>query len=114
MNTEELKPENEQMPEEQNQIAVTEDQDQHEDELHPAEDISGLSREELFKRLEEINALTELESSRGMVQKIKDLFREITREDLEKKRREWEATKEDEHDVFMPATDKLAEKFEDT
>lgn len=114
MNTEELKPENEQVPEEQNQIAVTDDQEQHEDELHPAEDISGLSREELFKRLEEINALTELESSRGMVQKIKDLFREITREDLEKKRREWEATKEDEHDVFMPATDKLVERFEDT
>lgn len=94
MNTEELKPENEQMPAEQNQVAVNDEQDHHEDELHPTEDFSGLSREELFKRLEEINALTELESSRGMVQKIKDLFRELTREDLEKKRREWEATKD--------------------
>lgn len=128
MNTNEVQPENNNVPvrkdsygaEVKDQVAAVEVQkdsdseegEQH-DELHPVEDFSGLNREELFAKLNDYFNHPELENSRGNVQKIKDLFREHTKEELEKKRREWEATKEDEHDVFMPATDHLADKFEE-
>lgn len=98
---------------EQEQIAIVAEEVEQHDELHPVEDFSGLNRDELFAKLNEISTHSDLEPSRGSVQKIKDLFRELTREEHERKRREWEETKEDEHDVFMPATDHLAEKFED-
>lgn len=131
MNTNEVQPENENRPgEEKDQATVVAEQKEmeapaataihadgedaeHHDELHPVEDFTGLSREELFAKLQEINNHPDLDPSRGNVQKIKDLFREHTKEELDKKRRGWEATKEDEHDVFMPSADTLSDKFED-
>lgn len=114
MNTNEVQPEQQNNPDEVNEqtIAVQDEQEQH-DELQPAEDFTGLTREELFAKLNDYFNQSELDSTRGNVQKVKELFREHTKEELEKKRREWEATKEDEHDVFMPSADKLAEQFEE-
>jgi hypothetical protein len=120
MNTNELNPENSLTAGEETPAAITGDQvneiaeetDQH-DELQPVEDFSGYSREELFAKLEELFAHADSDSSRSIVQKVKDTFRELTKELNERKYREWEATKEDEHDVFMPAADQLAEKFEE-
>jgi hypothetical protein len=111
--TNELQPEQQNNPEEiTEQIAVQDEQEQQ-DELHPTEDFNGLTREELFAKLNDYYNQADLDSTRNNVQKVKELFREHTKEELEKKRREWEATKEDEHDVFMPSNDKLAEQFED-
>lgn len=114
MNTNEVQTEENNRPEdEKDQVMVAADEQDHHDELHPAEDFSSLSREELFAKLNEYANLSDLEPSRGSVQKIKDLFREHTKEEHDRKRREWEASKEDEHDVFMPAPDTLSDKFEE-
>jgi hypothetical protein len=121
MNTNEVQPE-EQANQEgngtgteemQEQTAAVHEEGEHHDELHPAEDFSSLSREELFAKLNDLANQTDLDPTRGSVQKLKELFREHTKEELEKKRREWEAAKEDEHDVFMPSPDTLSDKFED-
>jgi len=113
MNTNEVQPEQQNNPEEiTEQIAVQDEQEQN-DELHPVEDFNGLTREELFAKLNDYFNQADLDSTRNNVQRVKELFREHTKEELEKKRREWEATKEDEHDVFMPSNDKLAEQFEE-
>ena len=114
MNTNEMTPDQNLKPEEEkDQLTLsTEDTEQH-DELQPGEDFTSLSREELFARMEEIYSQTDIENSRGTIQKIKDQFREMTKEEFERKRNEWETSKEDEHDVFMPSVDHLAEKFED-
>lgn len=128
MNTNEVQPEQQENSSEQpenpvrkesdgeenkEQNVAVQDEGEHHDELHPAEDFSGLTRDELFAKLNEIHNQSDLDPSRGSVQKIKELFREHTKEELEKKRREWEANKEDEHDVFMPSPDTLSDKFEE-
>jgi hypothetical protein len=83
------------------------------DELHHAEDFSGLDKQELVKRLEESLEAADTEQVRGTVQKLKETFREIVREETEAKRRAWEATRENEEDTFEPSPDFIAEKFED-
>lgn len=123
MNTNEVQPEEESSSRpnvldgravaEKENVIVAGEEAEHHDELHPVEDFTNLNREELFAKLNDYFNQSELDSSRGNVQKLKDLFREHTKEEHDKKRREWEAGKEDEHDVFMPAPDHLAEKFED-
>lgn len=114
MNTNELNADQNLTPEEEkDQTAIAAEETDHHDELQPAEDFSGLSREELFAKLEEMFNHSDVEPSRATVQKIKDTFRELTKEEHERKFREWEASKEDEHDVFMPAADQLADKFEE-
>lgn len=114
MNTNEVQSEQQGSPEDvKDQNAVVHEEAEHHDELPTAEDFSSLSREELFAKLNELANQTDLDPTRGSVQKVKELFREHSKEELEKKRRDWEASKEDEHDVFMPSTDKLAEQFEE-
>lgn len=121
MNTNEVKPEENHAPvhtdvksdEEKDQATLVAEEGEHHDELHPAEDFSGLTREELFAKMNDYYNQADLDATRASVQKLKDVFREHTREEQEKKRREWEATKEDEHDVFMPAPDTLSDKFEE-
>lgn len=114
MNTNELQSEQQESPQDVKDLnAVAHEEGEHHDELQPAEDFSGLTRDELFAKLNDYLNQTDLDPTRGSVQKIKELFREHTKEELEKKRREWEESKEDEHDVFMPSADKLAEKFEE-
>lgn len=83
------------------------------DELQVIEDLSGLDKAGLIRRMEEACASTEPESVRLIVQKLKELFREIVREELETKRRAWEATKEGDDDTFEPAADFDADHFED-
>jgi hypothetical protein len=94
------------IPEEQ------EPENQH-DELHPAEDFSGLSKDELLNRMEEASSNSDPEQVKGTVQKLKETFRELVREEMEAKRRAWEATKESDDDKFEPAADFVSDKFED-
>src|ERR1044072_3631924 len=94
------------IPEEQ------EGENQH-DELHPAEDFSGLSKNELLNRMEEASSNPDPEQVKGTIQKLKETFRELVREEMEAKRRAWEATKESDDDKFEPAPDFVADKFED-
>ena len=121
MHTNEINPDQNTTPEVENstiigseQLVDTTDESEQQDELQPVEDFRGLTREELFAKLDDMFNQSEVEPSRATIQKIKDTFRELTKEGHEQKFREWESSKEDEHDVFMPATDKLADKFEET
>lgn len=114
MNTNEVQSEQHGNPEDvKDQNVAVHEEGEHHDELPVAEDFTSLSREELFAKLNDLANQADLDPTRGSVQKIKELFREHTKEELERKRREWEASKEDDHDVFMPSTDKLAEQFEE-
>ena len=83
------------------------------DELQHAEDLSGLDKAALLARMEEATAAADPESVRTLVQKLKELFREIVREELDAKRRTWEANKEGDDDTFDPAPDHDATHFED-
>ncbi|MGL5890944.1 MAG: DUF349 domain-containing protein [Bacteroidia bacterium] len=96
-------------------VAETGDEqhDEPHDELHPAEDLSGLSKTQLLHKLAEVTAGDETESIRGIVKQLKDTFREIVREEMEARRRAWEATREGENDTFEPAPDHEAERFEE-
>lgn len=85
----------------------------HLDDLHPEEDFSALGKDELLKKMEEAFAGAEPEKMRHIVQKLKEMYRQLAREALENKRRAWEESKEDEHDAFMPAVDPRDEKFEE-
>lgn len=90
-----------------------EQHDEPHDELHPAEDFSGLSKTQLLHKLAEVTGTGEIEPIRGTVQRLKETFRELVREEMEAKRRTWEATREDENDTFEPAPDHEAERFEE-
>lgn len=83
------------------------------DELQHVEDLSGLDKAALLARMEEATAAADPESVRTIVQKLKELFREIVREELEAKRRAWEANKEGDDDTFDPAPDHDATHFEE-
>lgn len=114
MNTNEVQSEQHESPEDVKDLnTAVHEEGEHHDELPTAEDFTSLSREELFAKLNDLANQSDLDPTRGSVQKVKELFREHTKEELEKKRREWEASKEDEHDVFMPSADKLADQFEE-
>ncbi|MCX6313080.1 MAG: DUF349 domain-containing protein [Bacteroidetes bacterium] len=89
------------------------EQDSHHDELHQLEDLSGLGKEELLKRMEETFSNPDPDQIKGTIQKLKDTFRELVREEMEAKRRAWEEHKESEDDKFEPAPDFVADKFEE-
>ncbi|MEO5644410.1 MAG: DUF349 domain-containing protein [Bacteroidia bacterium] len=89
------------------------EQDNQHDELHQAEDLSGLGKEELLKRMEEASSNPDPDHVKGTIQKLKETFRELVREELEAKRRTWEANRESEDDKFEPAPDFVADKFEE-
>ncbi|MDQ3109044.1 MAG: DUF349 domain-containing protein [Bacteroidota bacterium] len=91
------------------------EQDNQHDELHQAEDFSGLGKEELVKRMEEAASNPDPDHVKGTVQKLKETFRELVREEMEAKRRTWEAGREttDADDKFEPAPDFVADKFEE-
>lgn len=90
-----------------------EQHDEPHDELHAAEDLSGLSKTQLLHKLAEVTAGDDTESIRGIVKQLKDTFREIVREEMDARRRAWEATREGENDTFEPAPDHEAERFEE-
>lgn len=96
-------------------VAETGDEqhDEPHDELHAPEDLSGLSKTQLLHKLAEVTAGDDTESIRGIVKQLKDTFREIVREEMEARRRAWEATREGENDTFEPAPDHEAERFEE-
>jgi hypothetical protein len=94
-------------------IAEEQEQDNQHDELQHTEDYSGLSKEELLKRMEEAVANPDPDHVKGAVQKLKETFRELVREETEAKRRSWEATRESDDDKFEPAPDFVADKFEE-
>lgn len=83
------------------------------DELQHVEDLSGLDKAGLLKRMEEAAAASDPETVRTTVVKLKELFREMVREELEAKRRVWEANKEGDDDTFDPAPDHDAAHFEE-
>jgi Domain of Unknown Function (DUF349) len=83
------------------------------DELQPTEDFSGLDKQTLLKRMEECVSAADSEQTKGVALRIKEVFRDIVKEELETKRRAWEASKEDEQDTFEPAADPLAIHFEE-
>jgi len=88
------------------------DEDTHED-LHPEEHFTGLGKDELLAKMEEAHAGADPEHFRHTVRKLKDAYRELSKEELEAKRRAWEAQKEDEDDEFAPAPDARDERFEE-
>src|SRR5574337_675839 len=97
-----------------NQLTEAEQEgENHHDELHQTEDFSGLDKLELLKRMEEANEQPDADHVRGTVQKLKEVFREHVKEELEAKRRAWETTKESDDDTFEPAPDPIADRFED-
>lgn len=88
------------------------DDDAHDD-LHPEEHFSGLGKDELLARMEECFAAADPEQVRHTVRKVKEAYRDISREENEAKKRAWEEQKEDDDDIFMPAADKRDERFEE-
>jgi hypothetical protein len=96
-------------------VVATEEQEQENqhDELHVAEDFSGLTKQELLDKMEEASSSPDPEQVKGTIQKLKETFRALINEELETKRRAWETTKESDDDKFEPAPDFVADKFED-
>ncbi|TND07814.1 MAG: hypothetical protein FD123_2804 [Bacteroidetes bacterium] len=88
-------------------------EDDAHDDLHPEEDFSGLGKDELLQKMEECFAAADPEQVKHTVRKLKEIYREHAREELEAKKRAWEEQKEDEHDLFMPSADKRDERFEE-
>lgn len=86
--------------------------EEHHDDLHPVEDFSGLNKAQLLAKMVDAATHAEPEQVRGTVQQLKETFRELVREEMEARRRTWEATKE-EGDIFEPAPDHEAERFEE-
>ena len=89
------------------------EQENEPDALHALEDFSSLSKEELLNRMEEAVSSVDLDQVKSKIQKLKDTFRELVREELEAKRRVWEEHKESDDDKFEPAADFVSDKFED-
>lgn len=89
------------------------EQENEPDALHALEDFSSLSKEELLNRMEEAVSSVDLDQVKSKIQKLKDTFRELVREELEAKRRVWEEHKESDDDKFEPADDFVSDKFED-
>lgn len=89
------------------------EQDNQHDELHHPENFSGLGKEELLKRMEEATSNPDPDQVKGTIQKLKETFRELVREELENKRRIWEEHKESEDDKFEPSPDFVSDKFEE-
>ena len=101
-------------PQPENLHTDTEHEGDHpHDDLHPVEDFSGLDKAALLAKLEEAAGNSDPDHVRATVQKLKEVFREHVKEELEAKRREWEAHKEGEDDTFEPAPDPLSDKFEE-
>ncbi|HEU4717230.1 MAG TPA: DUF349 domain-containing protein [Bacteroidia bacterium] len=96
-----------------NELTAEHETEANQDELHPEEDFSSYGKNELLQKMEEAAGSPDPEHVKGTVNKLKEVFRELVREEMEAKRRAWETSKEDEHDVFMPAPDAVAEKFEE-
>lgn len=94
-------------------IAEEQEHDNQHDELQHTEDYSGLSKEELLKRMEEAVSNPDPDHVKGAVLKLKETFRELVREETDAKRRSWEATRESDDDKFEPAPDFVADKFEE-
>ncbi len=89
------------------------EQENEPDALHALEDFSSLSKEELLNRMEEAVSSVDLDQVKSKIQKLKDTFRELVREELEAKRRVWEEHKESDDDKFEPVADFVSDKFED-
>jgi flagellin-specific chaperone FliS len=83
------------------------------DELQAVEDFSGLDKPALLDKMEEAAKNPDTDAVKATVQKLKETFRELVREETEAKRRAWEATRESEDDTFEPANDPLSDRFED-
>lgn len=75
----------------------------------PQEDFSGFSKNEIIAKLEEIVSGQDLESYKQQVNQLRDLYRQLTREEMEKQKAEFEP--EDADDEFE-YNDPLGEKFE--
>jgi hypothetical protein len=93
--------------------AEEQEHDNQHDELHQAEDFSGLGKEELLKRMEEASSNPDPDHVKGTIQKLKETFRELVREEMDAKRRAWEENHDSEDDKFEPAPDFVADKFEE-
>lgn len=103
--------------EEHAQEVPTEHVSEHDDEAHedqnPAENFSGLGKDELLKRMEEAVAAADPEQLKHTARKLKEAYRELSREELDAKRRAWEAQREEEDDQFMPSVDPRDERFDE-
>ncbi len=121
MDTTENKPNTQVTEKESNQPEIAavsanadeQEQDNQHDELSQTEDFSGLGKEELLKRMEEASSNSEPDQVRGIIQKLKETFRELVREEMDAKRRAWEANHEADDDKFEPAPDFISDKFEE-
>jgi hypothetical protein len=89
------------------------EQENEPDALHALEDFSSLSKEELLNRMEEAVSSVDLDQVKSKIQKLKDTFRELVREELEVKRRVWDEHKDSDDDKFEPSADFVSDKFED-
>ncbi|CAN5401279.1 DUF349 domain-containing protein [soil metagenome] len=94
-------------------MAEEQEQDNQHDDLQQTEDFSGLGKDELVKRMEEAISNPDPDHVRGIIQKLKETFRELVREEMEAKRRSWEENHDADDDKFEPAPDFVAEKFEE-
>src|ERR1041385_2066144 len=67
-------------------IAEEQEQENQHDELHVAEDFSGLGKQELLDKMEEASSNPDPEQVKGTIQKLKETFRALVSEELEAKR----------------------------
>jgi hypothetical protein len=99
---------------EENATIVTSEHDAAAEEVQQTEDFTGWDKTQLLNRMKECLTSSDLDSVRGTVAKLKELFRELAREEMEAKRRQWEENKEGADDTFEPAPDAVVEEFEES
>ncbi|MCE2772581.1 MAG: DUF349 domain-containing protein, partial [Bacteroidetes bacterium] len=98
----------------ENATVMTSEHDAAAEEVQQAEDFTGWDKTQLLNRMKECLTSSDLDAVRGTVAKLKELFRELAREEMETKRRHWEENKEGADDTFEPAPDAVVEEFEES
>lgn len=77
----------------------------------PQEDFSGYSKNDIVEKLAAIAASDDVDPYRNQVNQLRDLYKNLTREEIEQKKKEFESSKESAEEEFE-YHNPLDEKFE--